>query len=112
MDQMTERIKEVFSDEAYVQKLLAFETPEEVQASLEEKGIDVSVEELKQVSILLTKYSEGELSEEELMDVAGGATAPAFNFFNIINTNPLINNKEILNLFLKIDTTKLKKNLW
>ena len=72
MDQMNERIKEVFSDEAYVQEFLAFETPEEAQASLEEKGIDMSIEELNQVADLLNRYSEGELSEEELADIAGG----------------------------------------
>ena len=72
MDQMNQKIKEVFSDEAYVKEFLAFETPEEAQASLEEKGIEVSVEDLNQVADMLNKLSEGELTEEELVEITGG----------------------------------------
>ena len=69
---MEEKIKKVMSDEAYVKELLALETPEEVQASLEEKDIEMSLEEIKQAINLLSRYSEGELSEDELSEVAGG----------------------------------------
>ena len=41
-----ERIKEVFSDEEFVKELFSKETPEEAQAMLAEKGIDLSIDEL------------------------------------------------------------------
>ena len=72
------RIKEIFSDEAFVKGLLALETPEEVQAALKEKGVAVSIEEIMQLKDALIKASEkaaesgGELSLEELEEAAGG----------------------------------------
>ena len=70
-----ERIKEVFADEAFVKELLSKETPEEVQAMLEDKDIEVSVAEIIKLRELLEKKAENpdaELSEEDLEDVAGG----------------------------------------
>lgn len=40
------KIKEVFSDEAFVKELLEKETPEEVQEILEKKDIELSIEEI------------------------------------------------------------------
>ena len=37
------KIKEVFSDEAFVKELLEKETPEEVQEILEKKDIELSI---------------------------------------------------------------------
>ena len=62
----TERIKEVFSDEEFVKSLFELETPEEVQAALEEKEIEMTIEEIGQVRDLLIRYQEGEFTEEEL----------------------------------------------
>ena len=67
-----ELIKEVFSDEAYVKSLFESESWEAAQASLKEKGIDISIEELKQLVNLMKKKGDGELSEEELEQVSGG----------------------------------------
>ena len=75
-----ERIKEVFSDEEFVKELFSKETPEEAKALLEEKDIDFSVEDIiKLREILLAKIEqqasgeEGELGEDELEEVSGGA---------------------------------------
>ena len=75
MDEM--RIKEVFSDEAFVKQLLEQETPEAVQAMLEEKEIDFSIDEILKIRDLFEKQANGELnveelSEDDLEDVAGG----------------------------------------
>ena len=80
-----ERIKEVFADEAFVKELLSKETPEEVQAMLEDKDIDVSVAEIVKLRELLEKKAENpdaELSEEDLEDVAGGVL-PIFIAFGL-----------------------------
>ena len=69
-----ELIKEVFSDEAYVKSLFESESWETAQASLKEKGIDLSIEELKQLVNLMKKKGDGELSEEELEEVSGGVS--------------------------------------
>ena len=74
-----ERIKEVFADEEFVKELFSKETPEEAKALLEEKDIDVSIEELvelKDIIIAKLQATENdetvELTEADLSDVAGG----------------------------------------
>ena len=91
-----ERIKEVFSDEAFVKELLSRETPEEAQELLAEKDIDVSIEELvKLKDLIIAKLQaaesgeSAELTEEELENVAGGVipTLVFFGFFAFVATN-------------------------
>ena len=73
-------IEKVFSDEAFVKSLFELEEPEDVQAALKEKGIDFTLEEVKQLGAQLAKAIEArengeetdELSHEQLDDVAGG----------------------------------------
>lgn len=72
MELTQEKIQEVFSDEKFVESLLQMEEPEEVQAALKEKGIELTVEEVKQIREKLENTSEGELSEEDLGQVSGG----------------------------------------
>ena len=75
-----ERIKEVFADEVFVKDFWSKETPEEAQALLAEKDIDVSVEELVKIRNIVERKLQAtengeptELTEEELADIAGGA---------------------------------------
>ena len=42
-----EKMKEVFSDEAFVKSLFELETAAEVQAALKEKGVELTEEEAK-----------------------------------------------------------------
>jgi hypothetical protein len=69
-----EQIKEIFSDKTYVQTLFELDTAEEVQASLAEKGIELSTTEITTLLDSLQKYAEadGELSEDDLETVTGG----------------------------------------
>ena len=74
-----ERIKEVFSDEEFVKELFTKETPEEAQALLAEKEIDMSIDELVKLKDLVAAKLQAaengestELTEEDLADVAGG----------------------------------------
>ena len=67
-------IREVFSDEAFVKGLFALETPQEVQAALKEKKIELSIDEIVKTRQLLVRSAEngGVLSDEELQEVSGG----------------------------------------
>ena len=74
-----ERIKEIFADEEFVKELFSKETPEEAQALLAEKDIDVSIEELVKLKDLVVaklqaaeNSESAELTEADLEDVAGG----------------------------------------
>ncbi len=67
-----QEINELFSDEQFVKELFALETPEEIQAVLTNKDIDITIEDISELKELLTKKEAGELSDEELEDVAGG----------------------------------------
>ena len=71
------RLKEVFSDEAFVKELLGLEEPMQVQELLKEKGIEFTEDEiivLRDEIIRLFKKVEdgGELSLEQMDEAAGG----------------------------------------
>lgn len=75
-----DRIKEVFSDEEFVKSLFELETPEEVQAALEPKGVDMSIQEicqLRDILVMMVEKGSTELTEEELEQVAGGSILAA-----------------------------------
>lgn len=72
-----ERIKEVFSDEAFLKELFSKETPEEVQVLLAEKDIALSIDEIVKLREILEKklqqaQSGEEISDDDLEEVAGG----------------------------------------
>ena len=92
-----EEMKEIFSDEAFVKNLFELESAGEVQAALKEKGIEFSEEEIISIRDFLLKVEEsditkeqlekwtvqledGELSEEELENVAGGIVLETVGF--------------------------------
>lgn len=63
------------ADQSLVEKLFALETQEEVHGFLKEQGLEFSLEEIKALRDLIVKSAEkGELSEEDLEEVAGGIT--------------------------------------
>ena len=68
-----QQIKEIFSDESFVNSILEMETPQDVQKALSEKGLDLSLEEINTIqNTLINNDNEGELSEDDLENVAGG----------------------------------------
>jgi len=75
--EMEAKIKEVFRDEEYVKELLNLETAEEVQASLKEKGIEMTIDEIMKIKNMLEKSEDEELSDEDLEKVGGGCFAIA-----------------------------------
>lgn len=71
-------IQAVFQDEAFVRGLFEMETPQEVQAALRGRNVELTVDEIKQVRDLAVKrMNSGEsLSDADLENVTGGlATA-------------------------------------
>lgn len=68
------KLKEVFADKAFTEKVLGLETAEDVQAALKDKGIDLSTEEINGIQKDLAKQLEGgeEIGAEQLKNVAGG----------------------------------------
>ena len=72
------RMKEVFSEKAFVERLLELDDPVEVQAALREKGVDLTEGEIivirDEIARLADKIGEsGELSLDQLDEVAGGS---------------------------------------
>ena len=60
------KLKEVFSDEAFVKSLFELESVGEVQAALKEKGIEFSEEEILSIRDFLLKVEEGDITKEQL----------------------------------------------
>ena len=67
-----EKLKEALSDEAFVKELLAMEKPEDVQAALEEKGVEFTLDDIKQIGEVIRKVQSGEISQEQLERAANG----------------------------------------
>ncbi len=71
-DMDREKIIELLQDKDFAKKVLVSETPENAQALLKEKGVDISVEELKLTRDFLLKVKNGEVSEDQLKKMADG----------------------------------------
>ena len=61
-----EKMKEIFSDEAFVKSLFELETAAEVQTTLKEKGVELTEQEILTIRELLIKVESGEITKEQL----------------------------------------------
>ena len=61
-----DKLKEVFSEEAFVKALFEMETVTEMQQALSSKGIQMSDEEVAGIRDFFDKVKRGELSREQL----------------------------------------------
>ncbi len=70
------KIKEIFADKDFVEKILAMETAEEVQAAIKAQGVELTIEEIEATKAELVNQLENkdsdEVSDEQLENVAGG----------------------------------------
>ena len=66
-----ERVKAVFSDKEFVEKLLGTSDSEALKM-LKEKDLVYNLEEFQAIRTTITSYKNGELSEDLLEAVAGG----------------------------------------
>ena len=90
MDNRIEKIQELMKNEEFTKKLLSMENPEDVQDLFEDNGVELTLDEVKQIGLTLDKFfsgeitaeqleqtANGELSEEDLEQVAGGVILAA-----------------------------------
>ena len=89
------RIKEALADETFVKRLLASETPEEARRAFREKGVEVGAAEILKLRDTLLNAARkaeengGELSMEDMEEVAGGYLDTITNIVITIATNDL-----------------------
>ncbi|MCL2081982.1 MAG: Nif11 family protein [Oscillospiraceae bacterium] len=79
MDKKT-LLENALKDEAFAKKLFSLQEPEDAQALLKTKGVEFTIDEVKQIGELLNKAIKKqaenpgtELSLDELEEVAGGS---------------------------------------
>jgi len=72
---MNEKLNTLLEDQDFIEKLTSAETDAEVQALLAENGVELTLEEINAVKkgVEARISEDGELSEDELENVAGGA---------------------------------------
>ena len=73
-----EKITEAMKDIKFVEKIIDIRSPEEMQKAFATKKIDLSLEEAQAVISTIKKLSEsksGEVSDEDLEEISGGATS-------------------------------------
>ena len=71
-------ISEAMKDIKFVEKIIDIRSPEEMQKAFATKKIDLSLEEAQAVISTIKKLSEsksGEVSDEDLEEISGGATS-------------------------------------
>jgi predicted ribosomally synthesized peptide with nif11-like leader len=77
------------ADQSFVEKLFSLETPEEVQRLLKAENMDFTLEEINMFKESLVKAiakgEGGELSDDELEEVAGGYTPSGVLYFGNIS---------------------------
>ena len=69
---MQEKLNALLEDEAFLNKMLNAENPEQVSALFAENGITMSAKEVEILRSRLENADGGELSEDQLENVAGG----------------------------------------
>ena len=70
-----EKVLEILKDQAFATKILEMQTPEQVQAAFKEKGVEISVDEVKVLGEIINKMIEkntSKLSPADLDEIAGG----------------------------------------
>lgn len=72
MNNNLENMKAAMEDTAFVEKIVAMEEPEEVQAAFAEKNVDLTLEEINFIAEQVMIGNAEELDEAQLEGVAGG----------------------------------------
>ena len=93
------------TDKEFAEKLFSLETAEEVQSLLGEQGIEFTLEEIGALREALVKATAkgaaGELSDEELEEVAGGGSGGGVHTQGG-SLGDLFNNLNLINMASKI----------
>ena len=73
MEDIKLTVEKVLEDKEFVEKVLSLEEPEDVQKAFEEKGINLSLDDVNALGNALKADEGDELNESSLEDVAGGS---------------------------------------
>lgn len=74
---MNNKFIDVLKDEDFANEILEMQTTEEVQKAFKEKGIDITIDDIKIIEEIINKMVEKNstiLSEEDLENIGGGKT--------------------------------------
>ncbi|WP_455500619.1 hypothetical protein [Gemmiger sp.] len=81
-----EKLQEVFSDKAYVESIAKM-SAEDAAKSLNEKGVEVTADDLMKVRDFIQAHKEelqnGELTEKDLAEIAGGLSGAGWTLIGI-----------------------------
>lgn len=69
---MSDKLNALLENEAFIEKILNAENPEQVSALFAENGVTLSVKEVEILRSRLENTDNDELSEDQLENVAGG----------------------------------------
>ena len=67
-----QKLNEVLADEAFVKELLLMQKPEQVQEALEDRGVELSLDEIEKMGAFIRKVQTGEISKEQVQKMADG----------------------------------------
>lgn len=70
-----EKLLELLKNEEFAKKIVAMETPEEVQKAFEDQGVEITIDEVKFLGEIINKSIEKggkPLTEEDLEEISGG----------------------------------------
>ena len=67
-----QKLNEVLADEAFVKELLLMQKPEQVQEALEDRGVELSLDEIEKMGAFIRKVQAGEISKEQVQKMADG----------------------------------------
>lgn len=70
---MSTSVKDLMENQEFIEKMMNAESADEVSALFAEHDIILSADEVNNLKTRLESMGSGELSEDELSDVAGGA---------------------------------------
>ena len=76
------KIEEIFLDEVFVNSLQKLERMEDVRAELKKKGLEMTLDEIRNIWYLLS--SGGEMSDKDLENVTGGVMRLPINVEDLL----------------------------
>ena len=71
-EERNKKLEEALKDEAFAKALAEVKTEEDLKKVFDDRGIEVSPEDIKELMAEAAKEEKGELDEEALEEVSGG----------------------------------------
>ena len=83
-----QRFEELMKNRKFAEKIVKMQTPEEVQEAFKKEGAEISLEEAKVLSKVMSETAKKgrQLSEDELKNIAGCGEFDGIGYFLILAT--------------------------